>query len=109
MSTTTHNIGGASISVEIRPISKTTPPNPRVAPNIASFLTMMEKASFCGRDADFSKCLVSFLEEIDQYLDDGRMPRDLPMDDYTVGEMEEFMDDHLPASLRKQLKKLGEE
>ena len=109
MSSIKNSIGGASISVEIRPISTTTPSNPRVAPDIQSVLAMMEKASFCGRDEEFSRCLTSFLEEIDQYLDDGRMGRDEPMDSEIVGEMEEFMNEHLPEDVRKNLQKLDED
>ena len=109
MSSIESSFGGASISVKIRPISKTTPPNPRVAPDIQSFLSMMEKASFCGRDLEFSKCLASFVEEIDEYLDDGRMVREESIDPETVLEMEEFMNEHLPAHVKKNLKKLDED
>ena len=69
---------------------------------------MMEKASFCGKDLEFSKCLSSFLEEIDQYLDDGRLSEDVPMDTETIEEMEEFMDEHLPAHVKRNLKKMNE-
>ncbi len=69
---------------------------------------MMQKASFCGKDEEFSRCLSSFLEEVDEYLDAGRMSRDDPMDTEIVGEMEEFMNQHLPKGLRETLRKLGE-
>lgn len=70
---------------------------------------MMEKVSFCGKDEEFSRCLTSFLEEIDTYLDDGRLQQDLPMDEEIVQEMEEFMNERLPENVRRNLKKLGEE
>lgn len=108
MSTIEHTSGGASISVRIRPISKTTPVRPGLAGDIADFLSIQEKASFCGKDLEFSRCLASFLEEIDTYLDDGRMAEE-PMDPEIIGEMEDFMNEHLPVSVRKNLKKLDEE
>jgi len=49
---------------------------------------------------------------MDMYLDDGRMARadeELPMDEATVTEMEEFMNKHLPADVLKSLKKIGGE
>ena len=108
-----HCIGGASVSVEIQPISEDAPTNPRLAADIQSFLSMLEKADFCGKDLQFSTCLAGFLDEVDNYLDDNRLRtalelgEDLPMDEGTVREMEEFMDNHLPASVRRNLKKLG--
>jgi len=109
MSSMKSNFGGASILVKIRPISETTPSNPRVAPDIQSFLSMMEKASICGKDLEFSQCLSSFLEEVDQYLDDGRLAKDEPMDSETVEEMEKFMNEHLPGRVKRNLRKLKEE
>jgi hypothetical protein len=108
MISTEHTIGGALISVRIRPISEDTPPNPQVAPTIESFLSMMQKASFCWRDEIFSRCLVSFLEEMDSYLDDRRIQGE-SMDTETVEEMEDFMDEHLDPKVRQHLKKLGGE
>ena len=110
MITTEHTFGGASISIKIVPISEMTPMNPKLAPDVESFLSMMQKASFCGQDENFSKLLGAFLEEMDMYLDDGRMARadeELPMDEATVAEMEEFMNEHLPAEVLKSLKKIG--
>jgi hypothetical protein len=104
-----HTIGGASISTKIRPLSEETPINSQLAPNIESFLSMMQKASFCGMEESFGRCLASFLEEMDIYLDDKRISRDDPMDTDIVGEMEEFMNEHLGPKIRKDLKKLGEE
>jgi len=66
------------------------------------FLSLAEKASFCGADKAFSRCLASFVEEFDQYLDDRRIAKD----DDIVGEMEEFMNQHLPAEVKRNLKKL---
>ncbi len=106
MLSTKHTFGAASISIEIHPISKTTPTNPRLAPDIESFLSMMQKASFCGKDHEFSRCLSSFLEEVDEYLDNGRIAEE-PMDAEVVGEMEEFMNEHLPESVKRNLKRLG--
>jgi len=83
--------------------------NPRLIPDLQAFLSMMEKASFCGREDEFSRCFASFLDEVDQYLDNGRMSRDEPMDDDIVGEMEDFMNAHLPEKVRRNLKKLDEE
>jgi hypothetical protein len=105
MSFIQHSFGGASISVKILPISTTTPVNPRVSSDIATFLSLAEKASFLGADESFSRCLASFVEEFDIYLDDRRLSKD----DDIVGEMEEFMNQHLSPEVRRNLKKLGEE
>jgi hypothetical protein len=44
------------------------------------------------------------VEEFDTYLDDRRIARE----DDVVGEMEEFMNQHLPPEVKRNLKKLGE-
>ncbi len=116
MSTIISNIGGASISVEICPALKDSPLNPRIAPDIQGFLSMMEKASWHHREAEFSRCLIAFLEEVDAYLDNGHLGRDEPGEpgeaEIILGtketqEMDEFMEAHLPASVRRNLKKIG--
>ena len=107
MSTIKNIIGGASISVEIQSASSTIPCNPRIAPDIQAFLSMMEKAELCRKDLEFSRCLAAFLEEVDNYLDDDRLGRDEPTDPAIVEEMEKFMNKHLPRGVRENLKKLG--
>jgi len=102
-----NTIGGASISVKIHPISEATPLNPKLAPDIESFLSLMQKASFCGAEESFSRCLASFLEEMDNYFDNKRIERDDPMDSEIVEEMEDFMNEHLDSKILKNLKKLG--
>lgn len=109
MISTEHILGNSTVSVKISPISETTPINPRLAPSIEGFLAMMQKASFCNQDEDFRGCLNAFLEEVDIYLDDGRLGRaDSEVVDEAVDEeIESFVNDHLPASMRAQLKRLG--
>ena len=50
MSSTTHNIGGSKISLEIHPLSRTTPVNPRIAADVQSFLSLPQKLAFSIMD-----------------------------------------------------------
>lgn len=68
---------------------------------------MMEKASFCGKDSEFSSCLASFLEAVDDYLDDQRIQRDEPMTKEVREKMETFVLAHLPKAVQKNFRKLG--
>ena len=106
MNSIAHTIGAASISVKIRPVSKTTPVDPHLAPDIAGLLSMMEKAAFCGKSEDFSRCLNFFLEEIDTYLDDGRLGEEDEETARISQGLEEFMDSHLPKEVKQALRRL---
>ena len=110
MISTKYTFGGASISLEIRPVSKTTPMDPTLAPNVTKFLSMMLKAGSCGMESPFSRCLDSFLEEMDIYLDDkriGQREQDSSEDLGVTKELEKFLLEGLNPRTRRNLKKLG--
>jgi len=91
------NIGGASISVKIDPVSEATPLNPRVISDLGGFLAMMGKAEICSKSLEYSLCLAAFLEEVDSYLGDSRL----------ADQLDDFVERTLPDTVKRDLETLG--
>jgi hypothetical protein len=70
-----HVFGGASILVEVQPLSDEISIDPGVA-DISKFLFLMQKAYQEGRSEPFSRGLRAFSEEVDNYLDDAHIERE---------------------------------
>lgn len=70
---TSHIFGGALVNSSVISATTGTPSNPRIAPQLQRFLSMMEKAYLLAADETFGRCLEAFAEEMDVYLDDRRL------------------------------------
>ena len=77
---TSHIFGGALVSLEINSATPGYPNDPRIAPQIERFLSVMEKSYFFSTEEAFGRFVEAFAIEVGVYLDDRQVGKVNPED-----------------------------
>lgn len=86
------------MSLEIDPATPGYPNDPRVAPQIERFLSLMEKSYFLASEEAFGRFVEAFAAEVDAYLDNRQLGKVNPEDPASmtwdeIRELEEAVDE----------------
>ena len=95
------------MSLEINPATPGHPSDPRIAPQVERFLSVMEKAYFFSTEEAFGRFVEAFAVEVGAYLDDRQVGRVTPEDPASITweelrELEEAIDEMNQKKGRKK-------
>ena len=104
---TSRIFGGASVSLEISSAIPGCPNDPRIAPQIERFLSVMEEAYFLSTEEPFGRFVEAFAAEVSAYLQDRQVGRINPEDpaSMTWDEVRELEDTINEMNKKKDRKK----
>ena len=87
-------LGGALVNTTVSAVSPETPVDLRVQPTIGKFLGLLAKSYSTQKEEEFLVFFDGFLEEVDRYLDDSRISKELLSKTSTEAEFssEEILD-----------------